>query len=248
MQTVELEAKLREITTRNALRLLRDSGEVPAVVYGGKKGPHPASVNAKKMTEILKSQGTNVVFSLKLGKDSETVLLKDLQRDPISRKIVHVDFQRISLTEKIEVNVPIHVKGEAPGVKLSGGILEHIQREVRVRCLPTAIPSAVEVDVSGLQINQGLKMKDVKFPEGLEVLSDPELIVVNIVAPTEFKEETPAAAAAAVPGATEPEVIAKGKKPEEGAEGAAPAAPGKEGAAKAPAAPAAKSPAGKEGK
>lgn len=251
MQNVELATKKRDISTKGKLGDLRRAGDVPAIIYGSGKPASPAVLNGKELLQVLKTHGLNVILSLVVDGKKDTVLVKEIQRDILTHAITHVDFQRISLTEKILVNVPLHVKGEAPGVKLSSGILEHILREFRVRCLPTAIPASIDVDVSALQINQGLKAKDIQLPEGVELLTDPEHIVVNVVAPMVF-EETPApGAAAAVPGAAEPEVIAKGKKPEEGAEGAAPAAAGKEGAkgaapagGKAAAAPAA----GKEAK
>jgi large subunit ribosomal protein L25 len=237
MQIVDLEAKQRELKTKGALQTIRQGGEIPAVVYGGKKNPSTVSVVAKGFQQLVKAHGENVVVNLKLGSETETVLVKEIQRDPLSRAFIHVDFQRISLTEKIEVDVPVHVKGEAPGVKLAGGILEHILREVRVRCLPTNIPGELHVDVSGLDINQGLRVKDIQLEEGLEILTDPEQLVVNIVAPTVLEEE-PAAAATAAAGPAEPEVIAKGKKPEEGAEAAAPAGKEAKGPAKeAPAKP-----------
>lgn len=223
MQTIQLESKKREVASHGRLNLLRRSGELPCVVYGGSKSTEAISVNGKLMFQILKEHGTNVIVNLMVNGKPDTALVKDVQRDPISHKIVHVDFQRISMKEKIEVSVPIHVKGEAPGVKLSGGILEHILRELRIRCLPMDIPTALDVDVSSLQITQSIKVKDMQLPSGLEVLTDKEQIVVNIVSPTVLEETTPAAAAA-VPGAAEPEVIAKGKKPEEG-EAAAAAAP-----------------------
>lgn len=239
MQTVELSGKKRDIKTKGALRVLRVEGEVPAVVYGGKKSPVPLSVAGKELLQVIKAHGANVILSLKVGSDTETVLVKEVQRDPISHKPIHVDFQRISLTDKIEVNVPLHVKGEAPGVKLAGGILEHILREVRVKALATAVPSALEVDVSGLQINQGLKVKDIAAPAGVEILASPDQIVVNVVAPMTFEEEKAPAAAAAGAGPAEPEVIAKGKKPEEGEAAAAPAAGAKPAAGGKEAKPAA---------
>src|SRR5262245_25756837 len=123
MKTVELKAEKRDLSTKGALRTLRVKGQVPAVVYGGKKSPSPAAVNGKEFLQVMKGHGANTVLSLKIGADAETVLVKDLQRDLLSHEIAHIDFQRISLTEKIEVNVPLHVKGEAPGVKLAGGIM-----------------------------------------------------------------------------------------------------------------------------
>lgn len=238
MQTVELKGKKRDLSTKGALRRLRTEGEVPAVVYGGQKSPSVLAVSNKELQALLKTHGANVLVNLKLDSQAETVLVKEVQRDILTRSFIHIDFQRISMTEKIEVSVPVHVKGEAPGVKLSGGILEHILRELRVRCLPADIPAALEADVSALQLNQGLRVKDIPLPKGLEVITEAEQLVVNIVAPTVL-EETPAPGAAAAAGPAEPEVIAKGKKPEEGeesaaapAKGAAPAkdakAPGKE--------------------
>lgn len=165
-----------------------------------------------------------MIMNLQVAGAGETVLLKDLQRDFLTHNIVHVDFQRVSMTEKLEVNVPLHIVGEAPGVKLSGGILAAYLRELRVRCLPADIPDGINIDVSALQINQGVKVKDLALPKGVESLIDGGSLVVNIVAPAEEEVATPATAA---PTGTEPEVIAKGKKPEEGEEGAAaPAAKG----------------------
>jgi large subunit ribosomal protein L25 len=162
---------------------------------------------------------------LKVGGKAETVLLKELQRDFLTHAVIHADFQRISMTDKLEVNVPLHITGEAPGVKLGGGILEHVLREVRVSCLPSDIPDGLNVDVSRLQLNQGLKIKDLAPLPGVEVLNEPESIVVNIVAPAAEEVAPVAAAAPVAAGSTEPEVIAKGKKPEEGeAAVAAPAA------------------------
>jgi len=221
METVELKGEKRELKTKGELRQLRLAGRLPAVIYGGRKDSYPLTVNAKEFAALLKEHGSNVLVNLLVGSDKETVLMKEGQRDVLTRQFIHLDFQRISLKDKIEVNVPLRVVGEAPGVKQSGGILEHILRDLRVRCLPADIPHAIDVDVSALQLNQGLRVKDLKLSEGVEALMEAEHLVVNIVAP--MKEEVVApVAAAAVPGAAaEPEVIAKGKKPEEGAEGAA---------------------------
>jgi large subunit ribosomal protein L25 len=233
MQTIELGADKREIVTKGTLRTLRVGGKIPAVVYGGKKEPANLIIEGKKLIQVLKGHGMNVLVNLKVGAGAEVVLLKDLQRDVLTHEIIHVDFQRISMTEKLDVNVPIHIKGEAPGVKVGGGIMEHILRDLRVRCLPADIPDGIDLDVSALQLNQGLKVKDIAAPQGVEILNEGDALVVNIVAPAAEEVATPATAAA---GPAEPEVIAKGKKPEEGEEGAAAPAAG----AKAPAAPAAK--------
>ncbi len=177
------------------------------------------------------------------------VLIKEIQRHPITRALRHLDFVRISLKKKIETRVPIHVKGEAPGVKVGGGVLEHLVREIRVRCLPTEIPTSIDVDISGLGINQGIRAKELKLPQGVEILMDAESVVIHVLT-VKVVEETPVAGA--VPGAAttaEPEVIKKGKV-EEGEEGATPAAGAKAPAAgdkkaAAPAKPEAKKPEGK---
>ena len=241
MQTIELSAEKRELSSKGSLSKLRSEGQIPAVVYGGKKSPENLALNLKNLTQLLKGHGVNVLMNLKLGSSAEIVLLKDVQRDILSHDVIHVDFQRISMTEKLEVNVPLHATGEAPGVKVGGGILEHILRNLRVRCLPSDIPDSIAVDVSHLQLNQGIKVKDLVLPKGVEALNERDGLVINIVAPAaEEVAATPAAGAA--PAGTDPEVIAKGKKPEEGEDAAAGAkAPaGKAAPTAAKAAPAAK--------
>jgi large subunit ribosomal protein L25 len=230
MKTIELGAERRDLLTKGGLRQMRLQGRIPAVVYGGSADAASLIIDGKQLSQVLKGHGTNVLMDLKVAGTSEVVLLKDVQRHFVSHNILHVDFQRVSMTEKLEVNVPLHITGEAPGVKLSGGILEHILRELRVSCLPGDIPDGITVDVSALQLNQGLKVKDIPLPSGVETVTDSNSLVVNIVAPAEEEAATPAAAGA--PTSAEPEVIAKGKKPEEGEEGAA-AAGAKPGAASA---------------
>jgi large subunit ribosomal protein L25 len=248
MKEIELKVELRQNGkgTKKELSTLRTARMIPAVVYGGDKPPVSVVVSEKDLTKATKSGGANAILHLKHAKGDDTVILKMLQRHAVSlapihadfqrislkEKIegkvpfrhavslapIHADFQRISLKEKIEVKVPIHVVGEAPGVKLHGGILEHVLRELRVRALPTAIPQKIDVDVSALELNMNVLVKDVKVPKDLEVLDASDHIVLNVVQPTaEAAPATPEGEAAA---AAEPEVIAKGKKEEEGAEGA----------------------------
>ncbi|MHB9154108.1 MAG: 50S ribosomal protein L25 [Endomicrobiales bacterium] len=232
MKEVNLEVETREISTKHRLKELRASGKVPAVFYGHTEKAVSLAVGAKNLDEAIRAGGSNVLISLKVGNDTKTAIVKEIQRDVISQSPIHVDFQAVSLKEKIEVSVPLHIVGIAPGVKLSGGVLEHILREMRVRCLPTDIPHAVNVDVSSLEINHSLAVRDLPVLEGVEYLADPSSIIVNIVAPTVL-EEAPAPgteAAAAGTAAAEPEVISKGKKEEEeGAEGAPAAAGEKKG-------------------
>jgi large subunit ribosomal protein L25 len=249
MKEIVLEAQARPAGTKGAVKSMRRKGLVPGFAYGEKEASLALTVDEKSMQSILHSKGgRNALINLKIGTASHAVLIKEIQRHPITRALRHVDFQRISLKQKIETKVPLHATGEAPGVKLGGGVLEHLVREIPVRCLPTEIPASIDLDISNLQLNQSIRAKDLKLPAGVEILMDAESVITHVVT-VHIVEETPVAAEAAVAGAaapTEPEVIKKGKV-EEGAEGAAPAAGAekKPATGAAPAKPEAKKPEGK---
>ena len=221
MEELELAAIKRDgKSSKKQLSGLRGSFHIPAVIYGEGKPPFSVSLDERNLLATRKKGGLNAVIHLKIeGNGTETVILKDLQRHPVSERPIHADFQRISLTRKIEAKVPLYIIGEASGVKNSGGILQHELRFLSIRALPTHIPSAIEVDVSSLEINQHLSVKDLKVPSDVEVLDSPEHRVVHV---STFKEEvvaTPVAAEAAAAGtaAVEPESSStKGKKDEEG--------------------------------
>ncbi len=222
MKEIVLDVVARKTVTKHERKSLRDSGKIPAVFYGHSDQPVSLAVDMMTFEKMVKSGiGGNRIITLKWEGNTKSVLIKEIQNDVISRHPIHIDFHAINLKEKVEVSVPLHIVGEAPGVKLGGGVLEHILREVRVRCLPTDIPEIINVDISKLETGQSITVDSLPKPEGVEVLNDPHAIIVNVVAPTEL-EEAPAAAEAVVAGAAgaEPEVISKGKK-EEGAEGAA---------------------------
>ncbi len=247
-EEIVLEAVERPSSTKGAVKAMRQKGRIPGIAYGDKGEPVMLSIDEKSVQNILRSKGgRNALINLKIGGSSHAVLMKEIQRHPITRALWHVDFQRISLKQKIETKVPLQVKGEAPGVKVGGGVLEHLVREIRVRCLPTEIPAFIEADISNLQINQGIRAKELALPKGVEILMDAENVIVHVLT-VKVVEETPVAeAAVAGATATEPEVIKKGKV-EEGEEGAAAAgAKPAAGAEKKPAAPAAGQPAGKAG-
>lgn len=227
MAEITLQAEIRpEKSTKKALTDLRKSKRIPAVVYGGKGTNLILTVSEKELLAALKVGGANAIIHLKHAKGEDTVILKALQRHVVTSQPIHADFQRISMKEKIEVKVPLRIVGEAVGVRHHGGVLEHPLRELRVRCLPNAIPQSVELDVSSLDVGQNVTVAAVKVPAGVEVLDDPHHIVASVVHATE--EAAPAAAPA---GPAEPEVIAKGKKDEEGegagAKGEAPKADAK---------------------
>lgn len=221
MQRVELEVKPRDLGQKDVkrnLNQLRKEGWVPGVLYGHGE-PTPIAIDLKHFKKAIQTKaGINALFTVKVGKEAALGVIKEIQRDLLKHHPIHVDIQRINLKEKLEMNVSVHVVGEAPGVKNSGGILETIQREIRVRCLPDDIPATIDVDVSKLELGHGIKVQDLIPPKGVEFVTPGDHIVVNVVAPK--VEEVAAPAAAAVEAAAQPEVITKGKK-EEGAEGAA---------------------------
>ncbi len=244
MNETVLQAQKREPKTKGQVNAMRREGHVPGVAYGDNEAPIALTVNEKELQVILRSErGRNALITLTIDQSTHPVLLKEIQRHPITRALRHVDFHRVSLKKKIEASVPIHVNGEAPGVKLSGGVLEHVIRELRVRCLPAEIPASIEVDVSTLQIGQSIKARDLQVPAGVDLLIELENVIINIVSPTILEETTPAAGATTAAGTAEPEVIKKGKL-EEGEVAAADgktAAPGDKKAAAPGAKPEAKS-------
>ncbi len=220
MKEMVLEAQVRDTSAKRLLKTVRAGGRVPGVFYGHSEKPLALSVVEKSFGEMLASGGANVLVTLKFGDMSKTAIVKDIQRDVLTQRPIHIDFQAISMKEKIEVNVPVHILGIAPGVKLSGGILEHIIRELKVSCLPGDIPQAVNADVSALEIGDGISVKDLPKIKDVDYLADPDTIVINIVAPSVIEEAPAPGTEAVAAGAAEPEVISKGKK-EEGADAAA---------------------------
>ena len=212
MKQVVLEAQVRDVTKN--LNTIRKAGQVPAVFYGKKEQPIAISVDAKKFMSIIEKEGANVIVELKFKDSSKPSIVKELQRHILTQAPNHIDFQSISLTEKIEILVPIHVEGVADGVKNEGGTLEHVMREIKVQCLPTDMPSKISVDVTALKVGDDITVEQLPKIDGVEyVHHDKSAVVVTVLGQT-VEEEKPAEVAAE-PQA--PEVISKGKKEEEGA-------------------------------
>ena len=223
---VILEAHARDTFGKNEARRTRREGRVPAVVYGrasatGASGPTatPIAVDPKALLRILHS-GANTLISLKVGGGAESkVLVKEYQLDPITHAVLHADFYQVAMDRAIQVTIPVSIKGEPKGVKQQGGVLEFVRREIEVECLPGDIPDHVDVDVSELMVNQGVRVRDIAPSPKWKPVSELDLMLVHVILPK--VEEAPAApevAAAAPAAAAEPEVIKKGKKEEEGAE------------------------------
>jgi len=218
MAVIPLSGQRRERLGKGGARKSRAAGSIPAVLYGHGETPIPVSLVARDFDLALRGhKGGNPIVNLAVGGGEYTAIIRDVQYDPISRAILHLDFQHISLTETIEVKVNVHLVGLPIGVKDGGGILEQIQREVEVRTLPTAIPPSIDVNVDALNIGDSIHVRDITVPEGVTVLTDPDTTLATVVPPTVMEEKPveEVAAAATVEGA-EPEVIAKGKKPEDG--------------------------------
>jgi len=224
-EEVALSAQPREDTSKGMTHHLRRQGKLPAVVYGGKDSVLPIVIDQKEFLKALRTQrGENVIISLYVSASGATVsqksekpvpvIIKEIQINPVTRNLLHVDLYRISLREEIQVNVPIEIYGEAPGVEKSGAVLAHVVHEIAVKCLPTKIPDKIICDVSSLEVGETLTVKDLKIPGDVEVLDDPEKIVVSIIAAT-VVEEKPVEEEVAPEEALEPEVIGKRKKEEE---------------------------------
>jgi large subunit ribosomal protein L25 len=217
-----LEASPRSSRGKNEARRLRASGKIPAVVYGGDQpGGTAIAVDPKVLMRILHSDtGVNTLISLKTGSAAQVrVLVREYQLDPVTSHLLHADFYRVAMDKKLTVTVPIVVRGEAPGVKQQGGVLDFVHREVDVECLPADIPDHIDVDVSGLMVGQSVRVRDVATNVKWTAVSDSDMMLVHVIMP-KVEEVAPApdaAAAAATATPAEPEVIKKGKveKPEE---------------------------------
>src|SRR5262245_35523084 len=216
-KNIVVEASERTDLGKNASRRLRKDGGVPGVVYGLDRPPFTVGVGARKIEEVLGLEtGRNTIFTLSLtGQDrTRAVMIKALQRDPVTERLVHVDFVRVDLARSVRVNVPVRLTGIAEGVKTDGGLLEFMHREVEVECLPADIPEHLDLDVTALRLNQHLCVKDLPARERVTVLDDPETVVCVVAVPKEEAAPVVEEVAAAV---AEPEVIKKGKEaaPEE---------------------------------
>jgi len=224
-EVVEAQPRAEDSRGKNEARRVRAAGRVPGVLYGAKKATVAVTLDPKQITRILHSEsGHNTIFDLKVGNEKAKVMIVDWQHDPMYGKLLHIDLKRIAMDEKIRVKVPIHLTGEAEGVKQQGGILDQVLREVEVECLPTDIPSHIDADITHLVFGTVLRVSDLPHAGKLKFLTDEAQTVAHITSVKEEVVPTPEAvaeAAAAVPA--EPEVIKKGKQEaeDEGAEAAA---------------------------
>jgi large subunit ribosomal protein L25 len=191
-----LEAELREGTGKGVARKTRAAGRIPAICYRRNAESVSISLDPGTLDDLIRnaSAGINTLFDLKVAGggdfDGRQVLVKEIQRDPVSGAYLHADLFAVDLKEKIHVSVPVHLTGTAEGVTL-GGILDHALRDLEIQCLPNAIPEEFTVDVTALEVGQSIHVRDLSLPEGVELLIDPNLSIVSVVAPAAVEEETP---------------------------------------------------------
>ena len=214
MAEVTLEVSRREKAGKGIARKLRAAGKVPAVVYGGHKEPVAIEVDRKAVSELIQKSdhGIRSIFLLKMaGTDQQRhAMIKDMQLDPLTRKMTHIDFVRVVMDEVVRVTVPVHLTGTAIGVK-EGGLLDFQVRDLHIECLPGQIPDSIDVDITALGVHEYIRISEIKLPEGVKVHDDPERVVVGVThAKAEAAPEAEAGAAVA-----EPEVIKKGKTEDE---------------------------------
>jgi len=214
MEEITLDVQLREETGKAKVKDLREKGFIPAVVYGEGKTSLSIKVSHHELVRLIHQHRLeNAVLNLKIKDDKKnkprSCLIKETQYDPVTGDIVHVDFNEISLTKVIKVNVPVVAKGEPQGVKQEGGSLEHILWEIEVECLPTDIPKEIEIEVSHLKMGESIHVRDIKFPDNIRVINSLDAMVLLVAAPV--KEEVPVEA---VEGEEklEPEVIKEKKE------------------------------------
>ncbi|MGH2661081.1 MAG: 50S ribosomal protein L25/general stress protein Ctc [Actinomycetota bacterium] len=180
---LKLEAEKRDESGKGAARKLRARGRVPAVLYGHGVGPVSVSVGAKDLFRVLHgSAGTNVLVNLTVDGAEHLALPREIQRDHVRGRYVHVDFLAVRRDEKVTVSVPVRVVGESPGVKV-GGVVEHHLWELQVECLPGDVPDGIDADVSELQVGDSLRVSDIVAPEGVAVLTPPEESLLSVVVP-----------------------------------------------------------------
>lgn len=219
MAELNLEVQPRQETGKNANNRLRAKGLVPGVVYGGGREPLAIQVEKRALLELMRSTGHNPVFQLQLaGTDkSRHAMIREMQVHPVTRHMLHVDFQRVLMTEKVKVSVHLELQGVPVGVKVDGGLLDFVTRELHVQCTPDKIPAKLTVDVSGLHINQHVEAKDVQLPEGVELLDEAGRVIASVAHHKVEAAPTPAAGEEPLleTEAAQPEVIKRGKTEEE---------------------------------
>ncbi len=222
MKSVPLNAFVRSVNGRAEVKKLRDTGRVPATIYGRLNKPENLELIAREMSDLIKhSLSENILVDLAVDKTKRLALVQEVQHHPLNQKVLHVDFHEVAENELVTVMVPVETTGEAVGVKTGGGVLEHITFKLKVRALPKNLPEQILIDVSALDVGKSIHLGEIKAPEGVEIMGKKSTTVVAVAMPKTEVEAVPAEGAAAA------DVEMTKEKKEEGAEGAAKAAPAK---------------------
>ena len=201
-----LEAVARESRGKNEARRLRVSGQIPAVVYGGGQEPQAVAVSPKELSRLLHSEaGLNTLIDLTVGGATTKVIVKDFLLQPVTQQLMHADFYRVDVNKKVQVKVAVRLHGEPRGVKLQGGVLDFVHREVEVETLPTEIPEHIDIDVANLMIGDGVYVRDVADGQKWTPISATDMLLAHVVAARTATDD------AATPAVAEPEVAKKGK-------------------------------------
>lgn len=213
MEQFRLVSEFRTTSGKGAARQLRRAGQIPAVIYGGKHGSMSLALSSHDLRLLISKGIGSHLIDLEISREGNTekvpVILKEYQLDPVKRSLLHADFFEVTMDHAIEIQVPIELVGTSPGVK-AGGVVEFATRELSIECLPGDILDKIEVNISSLEIGSAITVKDITLSDKYTILTDEDVVVVTIAAPlTEADLET------SQEGPAEPEVIQKGKKPEE---------------------------------
>lgn len=221
---ITVAAEPRGSRGKNGARRLRAAGMIPAIVYGSRKDAVAVSVNPKEIIRILHgSTGHNTIFNVALDGETTPAMIVDWQFDPIKDTLLHVDLKRIDLTKRLQVHIPVTTFGDSKAVKVDGGLLEVVTRELFIECLPDEIPEHFALDVTNIGVGDNIRASDVALTGSMQLLTPPDTVIVHGVAirgaaEAETAAATPEAAPAGAAAGAEPEVIKKGKKEEEAAE------------------------------
>ena len=200
----QLSVEVRESRGKGVARKLRAQGRIPAVMYGQGKQPLALALEPRALEKLLASEGHNALFDLAgPGVGKRTVLVKELQRDPVRGDLLHADLFEIDANETIVVSVALHLVGTPVGVSMDGGIVDHSLREIELECLPRAIPERIDVDIANMQLGDALHVSDIALPEGVELMTHGELAVVSVIA-AKAEEAAPAVEAAPTEEAAKP--------------------------------------------
>ena len=217
MPSTSLNAALRAETGKNSNRRLRSQGLIPGVLYGNDIENKSISVDPKEVISILTSDsGQNTIFKVKVGKTGTDVLIRDYVLDPVKGNLIHIDLLAVNLSDVMTFQVHIHIVGEAIGVKDFGGVLEHVLREIDVECKASDVPESIVVDVTSLDLNDQVRVRDLVVGDGIRITNDPEQLVLSVAPPAvvEEEEEEEADVLGLEDEGAEPEVLKKGKTEE----------------------------------